>query len=1159
MKTASFLICLAVFLGSASRLLAATNPQRAKDIVIVVHDFEVLTPNVNKDLARTVPEILRNKIGHHNRVRVLERRQMAKLFYDNTNGQKLPEIYAPFAASRVGKILTANYSILGSISKVGDSIIISAQIVDNETSVQTSGDEITWRPEEDLRRVLETLSQRLLSFLPDQQPQEKRRANPTNLSQPADRKASSVNSGYLYLTITPSDCRVRVDGSEYIADPPQKKELPPGKYIVHIIPNQEIYNSADINIEIKPKKTTNLSIELTKKRTRLAIKTEIPKAAIYLDDTYVTDLPSKLGETDAGPHELTVLTPRGTVVAQKIFAHPDTLNEIQLDPTAYNEQEIPTYLFQQGEISRDPTNISVFGNIVIIKDQQGFVEAFDSYTLQRRWRFTSYEVVDKPILIGSSIFVLGRFTETHGGPAASTDTYHLAIEIDALTGKMLSKGKPIASDSAKTLSDDSTVIYIFDNREIRILNTKTMELPPVHLEAGPKEEEGFDWTRASISGDQLFVLSRNRELLYAFKLAGTFTWKRYLRYAADQLIACNSIVAIEGDQEMLSVDRETGTSQWSQPLDGIPIRLFQCQVDKLLLLDETGGYRVFDAVEGSASEHRLPLSPSSKIVASITDPLGRLLVATTDRRLSLYDPDLSIFMWSRTTTQISTILAVGTGYIAATGNRGEISLFTLSTRRNFLGWIESVDTVAKTLNVRTSISAIRSEPLSIVDIKTFTHPDYLNLRARHFPTLVIESHLAGPDLSVASANDPKAVTIGGVVTYLASISIQDPTERALVWIDDSFEGKGTRKILWLPPGPHHVFALGPQKKIFDRMVEIKPNSDTAIDLTMADSTEVVGNILTTPAGAKVYVDDRLEGTTPITLRDLTPDQPLRLRIENFGFRSIKDHLILSSGSSDHRYTLQASDYWLRIFAFSGASRNTAIIGWPVDSIQTDGVTGTPAHDARDRYFIGATIDLEYPLRRITPFGSIQFNSTQGGGSHEIGFRIFTGRHPYIGDLHLGLSGVWLSGTGSTPPNKGFKEDRSAPLEDWHHPIPGVFVKNSDPRYLAIQFRARPRTLAFAQLDIGSLIDSNLKGSRLVRNEAGHLVKDPSHAYSVKARDGFFLDASLHLPLRWLVPLRWLSLSVAIRADYRYSTTDFGITSEKISSFNLGIGVVSFKK
>src|SRR6185295_5507499 len=158
----------------------------------------------------------------------------------------------------------------------------------------------------------------------------------------------------------------------------------------------------------------------------------------------------------------------------------------------------------------------------------------------------------------------------------------------------------------------------------------------------------------------------------------------------------------------------------------------------------------------------------------------------------------------------------------------------------------------------------------------------------------------------------------------------------------------------------------------------------------------------------------------------------------------------------------------------------------------------------DRIFARLVTSFETQLWRVNPFYRSTFGVSSGNEDlteQEAGALVSL--RPF-NTAQIGLSYLWLPyhEAESTPPARGRQSpDSSAPLESWDHPIPRVLVKNDSVEFWMAHFRFRPRPGLFLQLTAGRSIDGRLRGTALVEDAEGHLVRDPVRAYDFSLRGG----------------------------------------------------------
>lgn len=275
---------------------------------IVIYDFQVSTDGLPKNYSTILPELIRPFFVNEEKFEVLERCEMARLWKDHSNAEKLPDVFDNSTAVKIGKFLEANYAVFGKVNKLDDTIIISSRMVEVETGIIKSESFVSCHENEDIIKIIEQLAHSIIF----------------------DIKELMTQKGEVYLQVTPSNSKVSFsDGTTYLSTPISKK-LKTGSYTATIIPEQEIYANTSITFDITANKTTQLQVKLKKRTGKLAIKFPFRPIAIYLDGKFQTSSSDTILQVDAGYHTLTILSSSGLTYNETIFVHSDIINEIKL-------------------------------------------------------------------------------------------------------------------------------------------------------------------------------------------------------------------------------------------------------------------------------------------------------------------------------------------------------------------------------------------------------------------------------------------------------------------------------------------------------------------------------------------------------------------------------------------------------------------------------------------------------------------------------------------------------------------------------------------------------------------------------------------------------------------------------------------------------------
>ncbi len=110
--------------------ITQVSPQGA--VVAVVRFLNLGTKAINKKMGEIVTELLTAELSNSPKIKLVEREDLDKLLQELR--LSLLGVTNPRLASRIGKMLNAQFMIIGAVSDVGTEFIINARIVDVATS-----------------------------------------------------------------------------------------------------------------------------------------------------------------------------------------------------------------------------------------------------------------------------------------------------------------------------------------------------------------------------------------------------------------------------------------------------------------------------------------------------------------------------------------------------------------------------------------------------------------------------------------------------------------------------------------------------------------------------------------------------------------------------------------------------------------------------------------------------------------------------------------------------------------------------------------------------------------------------------------------------------------------------------------------------------------
>jgi hypothetical protein len=137
---------LTLFLLCSSLLNGQSESQNFR---IIIADWEIIGDGLEESYGAIISNSIRTYMVKANcspRFEILEREDMATLFKDKSNAEKVPEIYDKNTAVELGKVLQGNYVVFGSMTKseLFDNPRLSIRLVEVQTGKIVVGDEVEY-------------------------------------------------------------------------------------------------------------------------------------------------------------------------------------------------------------------------------------------------------------------------------------------------------------------------------------------------------------------------------------------------------------------------------------------------------------------------------------------------------------------------------------------------------------------------------------------------------------------------------------------------------------------------------------------------------------------------------------------------------------------------------------------------------------------------------------------------------------------------------------------------------------------------------------------------------------------------------------------------------------------------------------------------------
>jgi len=195
-------------------------------------------------------------------------------------------------------------------------------------------------------------------------------------------------TGSLYVTVTPSEAEVYIDGKLIGKASPSLfvQEIDSGQHILQIAKTDyEIYKE---QIIIIANEVTKLQIHLTRQRGTITVLSEPIEASVYLDGSYKGKTPLTIKDVDVGTHQI--------VIAMKGYAL--WVKEILVSSKKVSSVEAKL-IVRTLEISSEPSGTNVYINEELRGKTPLKIEFMEAGTYTIKWDKEDYLPVWKDIAI----------------------------------------------------------------------------------------------------------------------------------------------------------------------------------------------------------------------------------------------------------------------------------------------------------------------------------------------------------------------------------------------------------------------------------------------------------------------------------------------------------------------------------------------------------------------------------------------------------------------------------------------------------------------------------------------------------------------------------------------------------------------------------------
>ncbi len=284
MKSALLIIPLVEFFSFAGSLHAEEQPTPT----IAVVNLENTSGSPTLDyLNRTISEYVNTYLVGTGRIRIVERERLQEASLQELQ-MHLTDIVDASTSVRLGKIVGAKMTIIGSFMKVGDTLLINARLIEVETGEALLGGAVQEQGKEDeLFNLLDRLSEALKKVI----------LEGTELSE--EKEALST----LFIQSNPPGASIYINGQPYGFAPKDIYNLQEGTY--EVVLSKVGYETYIKKINLSIGDEVPLQIDLSPQKGTLIIISNPEEAEVYLDTEYRGVTKLTLEDILTGTHQVT--------------------------------------------------------------------------------------------------------------------------------------------------------------------------------------------------------------------------------------------------------------------------------------------------------------------------------------------------------------------------------------------------------------------------------------------------------------------------------------------------------------------------------------------------------------------------------------------------------------------------------------------------------------------------------------------------------------------------------------------------------------------------------------------------------------------------------------------------------------------------------------
>ena len=176
MKNTKFIVSLAAILlfscSTKKSNVVQTKVQTEKTVEVTekkdrIAVLDLKTVNLPSEKSRIVSELIRTDLINTNKFTVIERSQVDMIFKEH--GFSSTGVTDDSSAARIGKLLAAQKILIGTVMKLGESIVVTCRVVDVERGIADSSAKVSAEDEESLVAEVSTLIASLTGEAPSEE------------------------------------------------------------------------------------------------------------------------------------------------------------------------------------------------------------------------------------------------------------------------------------------------------------------------------------------------------------------------------------------------------------------------------------------------------------------------------------------------------------------------------------------------------------------------------------------------------------------------------------------------------------------------------------------------------------------------------------------------------------------------------------------------------------------------------------------------------------------------------------------------------------------------------------------------------------------------------------------------------------------------------